>query len=149
MAKSKEEDAGGQEASTSSSPSSPSSPLPYPRGAFFILAGYLLERFVYYGLFGGAVFYMQRMLGFTSSSAKTVKAVMEGLIYLAPIAGAVLADTYLGKVSLSLYQAPLLYFFPFLRFSYFLLNLSTFPSFIFLTFFIFLSSFSIIFIYPS
>lgn len=71
--------------------------LPYPRGAFFILVGYLLERFVYYGLFGGAVFYMQRMLGFTSSSAKTVKAVMEGLIYLAPIAGAILADTYLGK----------------------------------------------------
>ncbi|XP_064101595.1 peptide transporter family 1-like [Macrobrachium nipponense] len=71
--------------------------LPYPRSAFFVLVGYLLERFVYYGLFGGAVFYMQRMLGFTSSSASTVKAVMEGLIYLAPIAGAVLADTYLGK----------------------------------------------------
>ncbi|KAK7076255.1 hypothetical protein SK128_027938 [Halocaridina rubra] len=71
--------------------------LPYPRSSFFILAGYLLERFVYYGLFGAAVFYMQRMLGFTSSSASMVKAVMEGLIYLAPIAGAVLADTYLGK----------------------------------------------------
>ncbi|XP_068211976.1 peptide transporter family 1-like [Palaemon carinicauda] len=72
--------------------------IPYPKSSFFILAGYLLERFVYYGLFGGAVFYMQRMLGFTSSSASTVKAVMEGLIYLAPIPGAVLADTYLGKV---------------------------------------------------
>lgn len=71
--------------------------LKYPKSAFFILVGYLLERFVYYGLFGGAVFYMQRMLGFTSSSASTVKAVMEGLIYLAPIAGAILADTYLGK----------------------------------------------------
>lgn len=82
-----------------SSPAAPPSgpPLKYPRGAFFILAGYLLERFVYYGLFGGAVFYMQRMLGFSSSSASTVKAVMEGLIYLAPIAGAILADTYLGK----------------------------------------------------
>ncbi|XP_071523725.1 peptide transporter family 1-like [Panulirus ornatus] len=71
--------------------------LRYPRGIFFILAGYLLERFVYYGLFGGAVLYMQRMLGFTAASAKTTKAVMEGLIYLAPIAGAALADTYLGK----------------------------------------------------
>lgn len=88
-----------EEEAGDSGPNSPSSsPLPYPRGAFFILVGYLLERFVYYGLFGGAVFYMQRMLGFTSSSAKTVKAVMEGLIYLAPIAGAILADTYLGKV---------------------------------------------------
>ncbi|XP_042235458.1 solute carrier family 15 member 2-like [Homarus americanus] len=77
-----------------------SNTLPYPRGAFFILVGYLLERFVYYGLFGGAVFYMQRMLGFTSSTAKTVKSVMEGLIYLAPIVGAILADTYLGKVRL-------------------------------------------------
>ncbi|KAK4321645.1 hypothetical protein Pmani_007570 [Petrolisthes manimaculis] len=80
-----------------SSTTTPGVTLPYPRGAFFILVGYLLERFVYYGLFGGAVFYMQRMLGFTSSSAKTVKAVMEGLIYLAPIAGAILADTYFGK----------------------------------------------------
>ncbi|XP_069181540.1 peptide transporter family 1-like [Procambarus clarkii] len=71
--------------------------MAYPRGAIVILVSYLLERLVYYGLFGGAVFYMQRMLGFTSSSATTVKAIMEGLVYLAPIAGAILADVYLGK----------------------------------------------------
>lgn len=73
--------------------------LPYPKGAFFILIGYLLERFVYYGLFGGVVFYMQRMLAFSASTSSTIKAVTEGLIYLSPIVGAVLADTYLGKVS--------------------------------------------------
>ena len=91
-------DGGGGEGKAGGGGSSEGPKLKYPRGAFFILVGYLLERFVYYGLFGGAVFYMQRMLGFTSSSAKTVKAIMEGLIYLAPIAGAILADTYLGKV---------------------------------------------------
>ena len=75
--------------------------LPYPKGGYFILAGYLLERFVYYGLFGGSVFYMQRMLGFTASSASTTKSILESLIYFAPILGAILADTYLGKVCIS------------------------------------------------
>lgn len=73
--------------------------LPFPRGAYFILAGYGLERFVYSGLFSAAVFYMQRMLGFTSHSASTAKAALEGIIYIVPIPGAILADTYLGKVS--------------------------------------------------
>ena len=72
--------------------------LPYPTGAYFILVGYLLERFVYYGLFGGSVFYMQRVLQFSAPQASTIKSVTEGLIYLAPIVGAVIADTYLGKV---------------------------------------------------
>ena len=73
--------------------------IPYPKGVYFILPAYLLERFVYYGLFGGFVFYMQRVLGFAASTSSTVKAIMEGLIYLAPIAGAVIADTYIGKVN--------------------------------------------------
>lgn len=72
--------------------------LPYPKGALFILPAYLLERFTYYGLFGGVVFYMQRVLGFSAPTASSLKAILEGLIYLAPIAGAVLADTYFGKV---------------------------------------------------
>ncbi|KAF2359846.1 Proton-dependent oligopeptide transporter family [Trinorchestia longiramus] len=76
--------------------------LPYPRGAFYILGGYLLERFTYYGLFGAAVFYMQRVLMFSASQSSTIKATIEGLIYLAPIVGAVIADTYSGKFRLVL-----------------------------------------------
>jgi len=78
----------------------PPDPTRYPRGAFFILGGYLLERFVYYGLFGGAVFYMQRVLGFSAATASTIKSTLEGLIYLAPIVGAIIADSFLGKFRL-------------------------------------------------
>ncbi|CAL4199027.1 unnamed protein product, partial [Meganyctiphanes norvegica] len=74
------------------------SSLKYPRGAFFILGGYLTERFVYYGLFGGFVLYAQRMLGFTASSASSTKAIAEGLIYLCPILGSIIADSFFGKV---------------------------------------------------
>ena len=71
---------------------------PYPKGAYFILAGYLLERFVYYGLFGGSAFYMQRMMGLSASSSATCKNVLESINYFTPIIGAILSDTYLGKV---------------------------------------------------
>ena len=70
-------------------------------------------RFVYYGLFGGAVFYMQRVLGFSASSSSTIKNAIEGLIYLAPILGAVLADSYLGKVS-SVFLLSLIYSYSYL-----------------------------------
>jgi len=73
-------------------------PLKYPKGAMFILGGYLTERFVYYGLFGGFVLYAQRMLGFTAQSASSTKAIAEGLIYLCPIIGSIIADTFFGKV---------------------------------------------------
>ena len=79
----------------------PVAKLPYPKGAYYILVGYLLERFVYYGIIGGSVFYMQRVLGFSSSESSTIKSITEGLIYLAPIVGAVIADTFFGKVSAS------------------------------------------------
>lgn len=73
-------------------------PLKYPKGAYFILGGYLTERFVYYGLFGGFVLYAQRMMGFSASSAESTKAIAEGLIYLMPIIGSIIADSYFGKV---------------------------------------------------
>ena len=76
----------------------PDAVLPYPKGAFFILAGYLLERLVYYGLFGGVVFYMQRVMGFSAPQASSIKSILEGLIYLAPILGAIIADSFYGKV---------------------------------------------------
>lgn len=76
-----------------------SEPGKYPRGAYFILGGYLLERLVYYGMFGGAVFYMQRVLGFSAAQSSSIKSILEGLIYLAPILGAIIADSIFGKVS--------------------------------------------------
>ncbi|XP_018017850.1 solute carrier family 15 member 1-like isoform X1 [Hyalella azteca] len=76
----------------------------YPKGAYFILAGYLLERLTYYGLFGGAVFYMQRVLQFSAAQSSTIKSTVEGLIYLAPITGAIIADSYLGKFRLVFYM---------------------------------------------
>ena len=75
------------------------SKLPYPKSAYYILAGYLLERFCYYGLFGGSVFYYQRVLGLSASTSNTTKSIIESLIYFCPIIGAILSDTYLGKVS--------------------------------------------------
>jgi len=82
----------------------PPDPQRYPRGAFFILGGYLLERFVYYGLFGGSVFYMQRVLGFSAPTATSIKSILEGLIYLAPVVGAIIADSFLGKFRLVFYM---------------------------------------------
>ena len=75
--------------------------LEYPKSAYYFLCCGILWSIANYGLYGGIVFYMQRVLGLSATSAATTKTIIDSINNFAPIIGAILADAYLGKVILT------------------------------------------------
>lgn len=75
------------------------SPAPkgHPIGFWFFFWGELAERCSYYGMNAILFFYMTEKLGFTDAATSFWQNIFMAGCYLAPLAGGLIADRYLGK----------------------------------------------------
>jgi POT family proton-dependent oligopeptide transporter len=74
----------------------------HPKGLYLLFATEMWERFSYYGMRGLLMLYMTKSaieggLGFSDDNAGLIYGIYTGLVYLTPIFGGWLADTYLGQ----------------------------------------------------
>ncbi|MGL6176487.1 MAG: peptide MFS transporter, partial [Vibrionaceae bacterium] len=76
--------------------------LGHPKGLFFLFSSELWERFSYYGMRAVLVLYLADQtvnggLGWTQVDALKLYGIYTGLVYITPLIGGWLADTYLGQ----------------------------------------------------
>ena len=76
--------------------------LGHPKGLFLLFSTELWERFSYYGMRAGLVLYLTDMtanggMGWTQADALKLYGIYTGLVYITPIIGGWLADTFLGQ----------------------------------------------------
>lgn len=74
----------------------------HPKGLFFLFSSELWERFSYYGMRAVLVLYLADQtvnggLGWTQVDALKLYGIYTGLVYITPLIGGWLADTYLGQ----------------------------------------------------
>jgi proton-dependent oligopeptide transporter, POT family len=72
-------------------------PLRFPRSIKFLAWNEAAERFSYYGVTSILVLHLVRNLGFAENQAIAAYQLFTAAVYLTPIAGAFLADRYLGR----------------------------------------------------
>lgn len=70
----------------------------YPKQVFFIIGNEFCERFSYYGMRAVLTLYFTSKLRFTENVATVVYHAFVMLCYFTPIFGALLSDSFLGKV---------------------------------------------------
>ena len=76
--------------------------LGHPKGLFVLFSTELWERFSYYGMRAVLVLYLTDMtanggMGWTQADALKLYGIYTGLVYITPIIGGWLADTFLGQ----------------------------------------------------
>lgn len=74
----------------------------HPSGLYLLFATEMWERFSYYGMRGLLMLYMTKSvieggLGFNDDNAGLIYGIYTGLVYLTPIIGGWLADTFIGQ----------------------------------------------------
>ena len=69
----------------------------HPRGLVFLFLTETWEKFSYYGMRALQVYYMTKQLGFEQGKASLIYGSYAAAVYLTPIAGAVIADRWLGR----------------------------------------------------
>jgi POT family proton-dependent oligopeptide transporter len=69
----------------------------HPRGLVFLFLTEMWEKFSYYGMRALQVYYMTKQLGFSQGKASLIYGSYAAAVYLTPIAGAVIADRWLGR----------------------------------------------------
>lgn len=69
----------------------------HPRGLVFLFLTEMWEKFSFFGMSALLVYYMVKQLGFEQGKASLVYGGYAAAVYLTPIAGAVIADRWLGK----------------------------------------------------
>ena len=87
--------------------------LGHPKGLFLLFSTELWERFSYYGMRAVLVLYLTDMtanggMGWTQADALKLYGIYTGLVYITPIIGGWLADTFLGQRRAILFGAVLL-----------------------------------------
>ncbi|GAB0094460.1 hypothetical protein DMENIID0001_097660 [Sergentomyia squamirostris] len=69
----------------------------FPKSVIFILLNEFAERFAYYGIKTILVLYMRMKLNYSDDSATTIFHIFISFVYFFPLAGAIMADSWLGK----------------------------------------------------
>nr|XP_027196033.1 solute carrier family 15 member 2-like [Dermatophagoides pteronyssinus] len=72
-------------------------PIPYPKSVIFIIGNEFCERFSFYGMRTILILYLMNRLSYGENSATMAFHVFAMACYFTPLAGAVLADSFLGK----------------------------------------------------
>ncbi|KNC74903.1 hypothetical protein SARC_12561 [Sphaeroforma arctica JP610] len=70
--------------------------------SFFLLTD-LFERFAYYSMTGSLITFFTRELGLETNLATQIQSTFQSVVYVAPLAGAYLADATLGRFKTLLY----------------------------------------------
>lgn len=78
-------------------------PLKYPKSIGFIISNEFCERFNYYGMRTILVLYLTRKLHYDDDTSTVLFHVFTMLVYLCPLIGAIVADSWLGKFKTILY----------------------------------------------
>ncbi|XP_012156443.1 peptide transporter family 1 isoform X2 [Ceratitis capitata] len=78
-------------------------PAEYPKSVAFIISNEFCERFNYYGLRTILVLYLTTKLHYDKDTATVLFHIFSMLVYLFPIVGAIIADSWLGKFRTILY----------------------------------------------
>ncbi|XP_017493441.1 PREDICTED: peptide transporter family 1-like, partial [Rhagoletis zephyria] len=78
-------------------------PTEYPKSVAFIISNEFCERFNYYGLRTILVLYLTTKLHYDKDTATVLFHIFSMLVYLFPIVGAIIADSWLGKFRTILY----------------------------------------------
>ncbi|XP_068618691.1 peptide transporter family 1-like [Battus philenor] len=76
----------------------------FPRIVLFILVAEFCERMSYSGMRVFLTLYLRNKLGYTDDEAREIYHIFNGLVYLCPVFGGILADNYLGKYRTILYM---------------------------------------------
>ncbi|KAK0570717.1 hypothetical protein LWI29_005382 [Acer saccharum] len=83
------------------SSSNPTTPNPNPKGGIrtlpFIIANEAFERVASFGLAPNMIFYLTREYNMETKSAANILMIWSAATNLLPVAGAIAADTYLGR----------------------------------------------------
>ena len=87
--------------------------LGHPKGLFLLFSTELWERFSYYGMRAVLVLYLTDLtanggMGWTQADALKLYGIYTGLVYITPIIGGWLADTFLGQRRAILFGAVLM-----------------------------------------
>ncbi|KAL5278473.1 SLC15A1.2 family protein [Megaselia abdita] len=77
--------------------------LKYPRAVGFIISNEFCERFNYYGMRTILVLYLTNKLRYDDNTATILFHIFTSLVYLFPLIGAILADSWLGRFKTILY----------------------------------------------
>ncbi|XP_017029017.1 peptide transporter family 1 isoform X2 [Drosophila kikkawai] len=80
-----------------------STPLPYPKSVAFIISNEFCERFNYYGMRTILVLYLTNKLGYNEETSTVLFHTFTMLVYIFPLIGALIADSWLGKYKTILY----------------------------------------------
>ncbi|XP_018793021.1 PREDICTED: peptide transporter family 1 isoform X1 [Bactrocera latifrons] len=78
-------------------------PSEYPKSVAFIISNEFCERFNYYGLRTILVLYLTTKLHYDKDTATVLFHIFTMLVYLFPLVGAIIADSWLGKFRTILY----------------------------------------------
>lgn len=78
-------------------------PVKYPKAVGFIISNEFCERFNYYGLRTILVIYLTSKLQYDDDTSTVLFHVFTMLVYLCPLVGAIVADSWLGKFKTILY----------------------------------------------
>ncbi|KAM7348686.1 yin isoform 2-T2 [Cochliomyia hominivorax] len=81
----------------------PSQPVKYPKAVGFIISNEFCERFNYYGMRTILVLYLTSKLHYDKDTSTVLFHVFTMLVYLCPLVGAIVADSWLGKFRTILY----------------------------------------------
>jgi len=68
----------------------------YPKALPFLFLTEMWERFGFYVVQGMLILYLTEAFGFSDSKSYTIQGVFTALVYIAPMAGGILADRFLG-----------------------------------------------------
>ncbi|KAI9294556.1 PTR2-domain-containing protein, partial [Neoconidiobolus thromboides FSU 785] len=72
---------------------------------YFIVPNELCERFCYYGIKNLLNKYLQNVYGYTPSYAKAQASLFNALVYIFPLVGAAMSDSFLGKYHTIVYMS--------------------------------------------
>lgn len=78
-------------------------PLKYPKSVAYIISNEFCERFNYYGLRTILVLYLTSKLQYDNDTSTVLFHIFTMMVYLCPLVGAVVADSWLGKFRTILY----------------------------------------------
>ncbi|XP_013116650.2 peptide transporter family 1 isoform X2 [Stomoxys calcitrans] len=78
-------------------------PVKYPKAVGFIISNEFCERFNYYGMRTILVLYLTSKLQYDDDTSTVLFHVFTMLVYLCPLVGAIVADSWLGKFRTILY----------------------------------------------
>jgi len=84
--------------------------LGHPKGLFVLFFAEMWERFSYYGMRALLIFYLTKHWLFSDSEAGVIYGAYTALVYITPVLGGYLADSYLGQRKAVAYGAVLLTF---------------------------------------